>query len=529
MTGAADAVVIGSGPNGLVAACLLARAGWKVRVLEAAKVAGGAVRSEALTLPGYLHDSFSAFYGMLHASPVYAQLGLDSRLEWRHFEFPVAAAVGPRSAAACHRDPERTAAALGDFCRSDREAWLELWRWWGSVGRRFLRVMLGPLPPSPAEGLGILRSTGVRGSLELARMMLQPVEALARDRLASEPARALLACGVSHSDLSVEAVGGVPLTLVLAMVAQDVGMPVPRGGAGRLAEALVSALQEAGGEVTVGARVERVLVEGGRADGVQVAGGERIGVRRAVLADTGALGLFRDLVGEERLPPSYLAGLRRFRPGSGVFKLDLALRGPARWIVPELNQAGVVHVTGSLDDMARAGFEVGRGLLPARPLLVVGQQSLVDDARAPAGGHTLWLEAHVPALPRGDGAGTLPAGGWDRLKEPFQERVLDLLEEHAPGLRGLVAGSFARTPAGLEAENPNLVQGDLGGGSMALDQQLVLRPVPGWFRYRTPVRGLYLCSASTHPGGGVHGMAGRNCAGRVLRDWRLRGRFTRGF
>ncbi|MGH7904327.1 MAG: phytoene desaturase family protein [Candidatus Dormibacteraceae bacterium] len=520
--GAADAVVIGSGPNGLVAACLLARAGWSVTVLEAAQVAGGAVRTEELTLPGHLHDSFSAFYGMLHASPVFGELGLDRRLEWRHFEVPVAAGVSPQAAAACHRDPERTAAALTAISPGDGEAWLELWRWWQTAGRRVLRLMLGPLPPSPPAVLRLLRSTGLRGSLELARMLIEPVEVLSRNHFRSEPARALLAGGISHSDLSVEATGGVPLALVLAMVAQDVGMPVPAGGAGKLAEALVGAVEEAGGTVTVGARVERVLIAGGRAAGVELAGGERVEARRAVLAGTGPLVLFRDLVGEEHVPRAYLEGLRRFRPGSGIFKLDLALRGPAPWTAAALRDAGVVHLTGSLEQMARSSFEVHRGLLPGRPLLVVGQQSLADASRAPSGAHTLWLETHVPASPRGDGdrAGAL-AGGWAEAKAPFQERVLDLLEGHAPGLHGLIAGAFARTPDELERENPNLAGGDLGGGSMAPDQQLFLRPVPGWFRYATPIPGLYLCSASTHPGGGVHGMAGRNCARRVLRDARL--------
>jgi len=193
-----------------------------------------------------------------------------------------------------------------------------------------------------------------------------------------------------------------------------------------------------------------------------------------------------------------------------------------QWDAAGLDRSGVVHLTGDLDTMARSAAEVRRGLLPAEPLLVVGLQTLADPSRAPAGGHTLWLETHVPPIPRGDGADRIGAGPWPTMCDAFLDRVLDRLEAHAPGLRSHIVGSAVRMPPDLEAENPNLVGGDLGGGSMALDQQLVFRPVPGWFRYSTPVHGLYLCSASAHPGGGVHGMVGRNCARRVLLDGRLR-------
>src|SRR5205807_1696089 len=231
----------------------------------------------------------------------------------------------------------------------------------------------------------------------------------------------LLAAGISHSDVAVDQPASTPGALALAMVAQDVGMPVPVGGAGRLAEALVAVVEQAGGTVVTGQEVVRVVVESGRAVAVETAEGGAVVARRAVLADTGPPRLFFDLVGDRHLPPSYLDGIRRFRYGSGIFKLDLALDAPVQWDAAGLDRSGVVHLTPD-----------------------------------------------------------------------------------------------------LEAENPNLVGGDLGGGSMALDQQLVFRPVPGWFRYSTPVHGLYLCSASAHPGGGVHGMVGRNCARRVLLDGRLR-------
>ncbi len=510
-----DAVVIGSGPNGLVAAIALARKGWDVTVFERNAVPGGAIRTEELTEPGYHHDTFSAFYGLLHASPVFEALGLADAVEWAHFDSPVGAAVAPDDAAVIHRDVDATARGLGD----DGDAWLALHDWWERIGRRFFDLTLAPIG-AVRPVLRLARRTRIRGGIDLARMMLAPVEQIARERFATAAARALFASGLTHSDVSVEQAGGLPLALILAMLGQDHGMPIPVGGAGRLSDALVRLLEDAGGRVVCNEDVTRVVVARGRAVAVETASGASVRARHAVVADTGPRALFLDMVGDEHLPARFLDGLRVFRYGSGMFKVDLALSGPVPWTSERLRSAGVVHLTGTLEDCARAAFEVGRGLLPARPLMIVGQQSIADRTRAPGDGHTLWVEMHAPADPIGDAAGELTGTGWGALREGFLERVLTRLEHFAPGARDLIVGTSVKTPVELQAENPNLVGGDVGGGSQALHQQLVFRPVPGWFRYRTPVKGLYLCSASAHPGGGVHGMGGLNCAARVRKDAR---------
>jgi phytoene dehydrogenase-like protein len=509
-----DALVIGSGPNGLVAAALLARAGWDVTVLERSAVAGGAVHSGELTVPGYVHDTYSAFYGLLHSTPVLSELGLDRSVEWAHFSSPVAAAVAPEVAAVCHRDPERTATGLSQRAPGDGPAWLALYRWWREVGTFFLRQMLGPVA-APGPGLAFARRARRDGLLATTQLLLGPLEALCHDRMVDPAAQVLLAAGASHADVPVDNPGSVPAALILAMAAQELGMPVPVGGARRLATALVDAVTSAGGTVRTSSAVTRVVVERNRVTGVETDDGATVRARRAVLADVGPRALFGDLVDTELLPAHYLQGLRRFRYGTGVFKVDVALDGPAPWSAPGLAETGVVHLTGDLDAMAHAAHQARRGFVPTSPMLIVGQQSVADPSRAPAGGHTLWIETHVPPVPR-------DTGSWKSSRDAFLDVVMARLEDHAPGLSARVVGTAVHTPEDLEHANPNLVGGDLGAGSSALDQQLVFRPVPGWFRYATPVKGLYLCSASTHPGGGVHGMAGRNCARRVLSDRRRR-------
>ena len=491
-TDTVDAAIIGSGPNGLVAAAMLARAGWKVAVFEKHAMPGGAVASAALTVPGYTHDPYSAFYGVLHASPVFSELDLARRLEWARFEVPVAAAVSPDHAALIRADLKATAEGLAARASADGPAWLDLYEWWEKLGTKFFAMMLAPLG-SLRRALPVGLAARRYGLFDTAQMQLAPMDAIARERFADEAARALVAAGATHSDVAVDMPGSGPAALILAMAAQQRNMPVPVGGAGRLAEALAASVTEAGGVIHTGAEVTRVIVERNRAKAVVSSAGE-VRVKHAVLADTGPRALFGSLVDEVDLPARYLAGLRRFRYGTGVFKLDVAVSGEVPWGAAGLAECGVV---------------------PTKPALIVGQQTAADPTRAPAGCATLWIETHVPTVPTAEGS-------WEAAKDRFCDTVLDRLEDHAPGLRSRIAGLHVRTPTELATENPNLVGGDLGAGSGSIDQQLVFRPVPGWFRYATPVSGLYLCSASTHPGGGVHGMGGRNCAKRVLSDRRRR-------
>ena len=503
-----DVVVIGAGPNGLVAATLLARAGWSVEVLERREVAGGAVGSET-SRRGYVHDWGSAFYGVLHASPVLRELGLDRRVAWAHTRTPMSAVWDAQQPAAVLR---RTVDATADGLGEDGAAWRDLVEWWHRLGQPLFDAVLGPV----GAPLPLLRAArrlhGPREAVQTARTMLEPVEAWVRQEFGTDAARMLFAANGTHADVAVDAAGSTPPAMLLAMAAQVHGMPVPVGGASSLAAGLVEAAQEAGAVVRTGVDVRRVVVRGGRAVGVVAADGTGIAVRRAVVADVAPTVLARELVGEQHLPGDWLASLRRHRWASGYFRLDVDLDGPAPWTDDRLADSVVVHVTGDLDELAMSQAQVRRGLLPSAPQLIVGQQDRADPTRVPPGSASLWVECHCPAV---------PVGAPQDWPARFAERLLDRLELHAPGLRSRIVDTSVITPLGLQDRDPNLVGGDVGGGSAAPDQLLVFRPVAGWSSYALPVRGLWMCGAASHPGGGVHGLCGRNAARAVLRRERL--------
>src|SRR5215204_6206281 len=472
----ADAVVIGAGPNGLVAANRLADAGWEVVVLEAEPEPGGAVRSAELTLPGYVHDRFSAFYPLAAASPHIAGLGLDRHgLRWLRAPVVVADPDEDGSVVLLSSDREETCASVEAFAPGDGLVWRELSAWWDRIGERF-------------NGAGAAR---------------------------------LLAGNALHADITPEAPGGAVFAMVLVGLGQQVGWPVPEGGAGRLTDALVARLRAAGGRVLCGERVERVLVRGGRAVGVRCADGRDVGARRAVLADVGAPQLYLSLLEREHVPGRVLSALRRFQYDAGTVKVDWALDGPIPWQAADAGRAGTVHVTGGIDALSLQAGELERGRIPADPFLIVGQYAGFDSSRQPLGHETAWAYTHVPQRVRG-GSGGGVAATWDRGElERMSERMEARLERVAPGFRDRILARHVAGPRELEAADANLVGGAVNGGTAQLHQQLVFRPIPGLGRSETPIRGLFLASASAHPGGGVHGACGANAARAALAHARL--------
>jgi len=496
-----DAVVIGAGPNGLVGAATLARQGWKVLVLEAQARPGGALYSEPLTVPGYLHDVGAAFFPFADDSPAFRYLDLTGAgLRWANAPLESCHPAPDGTSVAISRDLEQTVASFG----IDGPAWRRLGAWQQAMGDRLATALLAPLP-----GLQPAWRLGFWNLLHLARAGLTTTAGFARRWFKTEAARRVIPGLALHVDLGPEDFAGTGLGLVLALLASRSGFRIPLGGARSITDALLARLREAGGQIQLGARVERILVRGRRAVAVRTESGEEIAVKRAVLADVGAPALFRQLLQGNEVGWWIDQQIRRFRYGWGTFKMDWALSGPVPWTEPEARSSAVIHAGDSIDDLSAFTRQVRAGQLPDNPYLVIGQQSLVDPSRAPAGGHTLWAYSRVPSHLE---------GGWASRREAFADRIEERIEGLAPGFRQLIRGQYIAAPPDLEAMDENLVGGDLGGGSAHFDHQLFLRPAFPYFRYRTPVRGVYLASASAHPGAGVHGACGFNAAQRALSE-----------
>ena len=511
---ATDAIVIGAGPNGLVAANLLADAGWSVTVLEAGPVPGGAVRTAEITLPGFRHDLFSAFYPLAMVSPPMRSLGLEEwGLRWLRSDVAVAHVAAEGRVAAIASDIVGTAASLDAWSPGDGDRWRRLLRDWDEV---LTDALLTPFPPIRAGGRMARRYRG-RELLELARLAVLPVRRLAEEHFTGQGGGLLLAGNALHADFMPEAAGSGLFGWLLVCLAQTVGFPVPAGGAGSLTDALVRRLEAHGGVLRCDRRVTGIEVRAGRAVSVRTADGEVVAARRAVLGDVPAPALYLDLVGEKHLPATLLDGLRRFQWDAATVKVDWALDGPVPWPSDLARRAGTVHIADDLDAMTTWAAQLATGRIPDRPFLLCGQQGKVDPSRSPPGTTTAWAYTHVPQVVRGDAADAGLTGRWTSGEaDAMTERIEAVIERAAPGFVRLIRARHTFTPASLEAENPSLVGGAVNGGTAQLHQQLIFRPTIGRARAETPIRGLFLASSSAHPGGGVHGACGANAARAAL-------------
>jgi phytoene dehydrogenase-like protein len=494
-----DAIVIGAGPNGLVAANLLADAGWSVEVLEAQPRPGGAVKSSELVEPGFVNDEYSAFYPLAAASPVVRRLQLERwGLEWAHGPLALAHPATDGTCASLSRDLDETAASLDVFAAGDGDAWRELFAWWNRVGDPFLQALATPFPPVRA---GLRLALRLRRDLpEFARLAVLSVRRLSDERFRGEGGGRLIAGNAMHTDLLPESSVGGFFGWFLCSLGQTVGYPCARGGASSLTDALVRRLESKGGRVTCDARVHEIVVERGRAVAVRSGAGD-VPARRAILADVHAVPLYLDLLPRHAVPARVLDAIGRFEHDPATFKVDWTLDGPIPWTVGDARRAPVVHVAESVDELSITQHELARGRRPTKPFLVMGQYSMADPTRMPAGKEVAWAYTHIP-----QGAPT------DGLADAMEERI----EALAPGFRGLVRKRVVSEPSDLEAGDENLQGGSLSGGTSQLHQQLIFRPIPGLGRPETPVKRLYLASSSAHPGGGVHGGPGAIAAKAAL-------------
>lgn len=461
--------MVGAGPNGLSAAIHLARAGRRVLVVEAHERVGGGARTAELTVPGFRHDVCSAIHPWGAASPFFASLPLDEHgLEWIHPEVPAAHPLDGGRAAVLRRSLDDTAQGLADDAGAWRRTFAPLAEAWDDLTSQLLAPIRIPRRPWRLARFGL--------------WSLPSATNFARHRFGAEEARALFAGMAAHSILPLDR----PLTsafgLLFSLTGHTVGWPLPRGGSQAIADALASYLRSLGGDIVTGQRVRHL---------------RELPPARAVVLDLAPRTIV-DLAGDE-LSRVMRWRLRRFRYGPAVFKVDYALDGPVPWNAEAARRAGTVHVGGTLDEVAAAERAVWEGGHPDRPFLLVAQQSVADPARAPAGKHTLWVYTHVPNGSTVD----------------VTDAVERQLERFAPGFRDLVLGRHTATPADLESYNPNYVGGDIAAGSHG-GLQLIARPVLSFDPYRLAER-VWICSSSTPPGAGVHGMCGYHAAESVLR------------
>jgi phytoene dehydrogenase-like protein len=463
-------VVVGAGPNGLAAAITLAEAGSKVLVLEGRDTPGGGARSAVLTLPGFVHDVCSAIVPLAVASPFFQKHRFDKHgLEFAFPEIELAHPLDGGRVALLKRSVEETAAGLGE----DTAAY-----------RRLMGPLARDLPKLLEELLGPFRVA--RHPVAMARfgrLALRSATGLARSRFRSQRARALLGGIAAHSMIQLDSVPTAAFGLVIGVVGHVYGWPAARGGSQRISDALVSYLGSLGGEVRTG---------------VEVKTWRELPPSRAVLFDL-APNAVADIAGEV-LPPRYVRALRRFRYGPGVCKLDWALSEPVPWAAEETGRAGTVHVVGTIQETAAAEEEVAQGRHPERPYVLLAQQSVFDSSRAPGGQHTLWGYCHVPS------------GSPIDMTEPMEAQI----ERFAPGFRDVVLARSVKTAKEMEAYNPNYVGGDINSGVQDI-RQLWTRPAIRLNPYTTPNKRVFICSSSTPPGGGVHGMSGYHAARAALK------------
>lgn len=479
-----DAVVVGAGPNGLTAAVALARAGLKVRLIEGAEEVGGATRSAETTLPGLVHDLGSAVHPFAAGSPVLASWPLERYgLTWVRPPLALAHPLPDRPAARLGASVEATAADLAADAAGDGDAW----RWWtGPASRGWTELapsFLGPLLRWP-EAPGALARFGARG--------MTPATLSARS-WSGERARALWAGLAAHASLPLSAPGTTAIALVLAALAQREGgdWPFPEGGAGRIAAALEGYFRSLGGEVETGRWIGSL---------------SELPPATITLLDVTPAALTR--LAEGRLPGRYAAALRRYRPGESVVKLDLAVDGGVPWSDPACLEAGTVHLGGRFERIAHAEAEVAAGRLPDDPYVLVAQAGRFDRTRVRDEVEPLWAYAHLPRALAADGAAV----------DALADRIRAQIERSAPGTKARTRALRVWGPAELEGWNPNLAGGDISSGAATL-RQLLARPVLSPTPYATPLPGVYLCSAATPPGPGVHGMSGFRAAQAAARRW----------
>ncbi len=510
-----DGIVVGSGHNGLAAAMLLARAGWKVLVVEQSDVPGGASKSRELTLPGFVHDMFATNIGFFLGSDLFQSF--KEELFANGFGISAGdqpyASVFPDGDAVCgYMDPQKMTAELARHDPADAEAWTRMLEEFGRFSGHLLKIYKLPMPSFALarHAYSVYRKLGRAEFWDLIQILLASSQDFVDARFRSDKVKALFTPWGFHLDHGPDVSGGAAFPYLEVPLDYQNGLAFSTGGVGKLMDAMIATMKGFGGQIVLGNGVKSIAVEEGRAAGVVLADGTSVSAGRAVIANVTPPRLFGSLVPEAAVPASFMKKVRGFRYGAATMMVHVAMDGPVPWAAGEhLSHCSYVHVAPYSEDISRAYNESLLGYLPKSPLLIVGQSSRLDPSRAPEGKETLWVQVRaLPAIPKGDAAGELTSRDWEELRAPYGERVLDKIEAYAPGFKERILAVTVLAPPDLERDNHNLVGGDSVSGSHHIDQHFMFRPFPGWSRYRTPVKDLYMIGQSTWPGAGLSAASG---------------------
>ncbi|MFI0848508.1 phytoene desaturase family protein [Mesorhizobium sp. IMUNJ 23232] len=518
-----DAILVGAGHNSLACAAHLARKGWKVGVFERNVTLGGAVKTQEYTLPGFRHD-FGAMNLSLFAGSAFHKM-YANELKSHGLEFaPVAdcfASVFPDGKwFGVSTDLEKTATRIAALSPADAGAWLKLVAAFPGEAEHLFRLLGSQMGFRALAGTGwnLWRKKGVSGVLDTARLLLSSPRVWLDENFVSPHVKATLAAWGMHLDFAPDISGGAVFPYLESMANQSFGMVIGKGGADTMIRALEKMVTAAGGKIFTNAEVAEVTRSGGRATGIRLASGETHTAGKAVIAGVAPRALDSMVQGGSG-DAGFDTAMKKFRYAPGTMMLHLALDGLPDWSAgAELKTFAYVHIAPSLDQMAKTYCQAIAGLLPDEPVLVVGQPTAVDSSRAPAGKHVLWVQVRaLPAEILGDAAGEIEPAAWDAVKERYAERVLDIIERHAPGLRTKILGGAIFSPLDLERENPNLVGGDQICGSHHIAQNFLFRPMRGFAKWNTPVENFHLVGAATWPGAGTGAGSGFMLAQQLAR------------
>jgi phytoene dehydrogenase-like protein len=510
----ADAIVIGSGHNGLVAAFRLARAGLRVLVIERAGTIGGAIRTESITVPGFRHDLFATNLSLFKNSLVYREHQAEFERAGLRFitcHDAFASVYDDRKSVRISTDVEQTAAEFAKCSSADFEGWRNVVSIYRRVAPHVLPFTNMALPSREAARQALRMVLHLRsGVLDLKDVIFASPRRFVDRFFRTDDAKGAFLPWAFHLDFAPDVPGGAAFAFITAASAHLQGLTVAEGGAGAIVSALRTLIEAHGGITRAGTEVAEILVEGGRAIGVRTNSGDVFTAERAVIANVTPSLLFGRLLSSAPVPHRVRKRAARFRYGPGVFMVHLALSRPLDWAAgDDLWRVNYVHLNGRAEQIAATYAQCSEGLLPSRPMMIVAQPTYADPSRAPAGCATIRLQVRaVPPAIAGDAAGAIRARDWTSVKEAFADRVIDQLAEYAPNARQAILARQVMSPDDFERDNPNLIGGDCVSGSHHLDQNYFARPFPGWTRYRTPIKQLFMVGASTWPGGGVNAASG---------------------